>query len=95
MCTIDSVGSEANRMERSHPQPWVGESPLAPHGSAKWLYWNRNERRAHAKFFRTDRLTVAMELGTWRCGRSGGAAGSATTGNGTVTRKSPTARFGT
>jgi len=26
--------------------------------------------------------TVAIELGTWRCGRSGGAAGSVTGGNG-------------
>jgi hypothetical protein len=28
------------------------------------------------------RWTVAIELGTWRCGRSGGAAGSVTSGNG-------------
>jgi hypothetical protein len=34
------------------------------------------------------RWTVAIELGSWRCGRSGGAAGSVTSGNGSFAKLS-------
>ena len=40
--------------------------------------------RLDARWAMRRRLTVAMDVGTWRSGRSGGAAGSVTFGKGSV-----------
>src|SRR5262249_21389884 len=49
-------------------------------GKRRMQHWHRCRVVAIATASR--RWTVAIELGTWRCGRIGGAAGSITTGNG-------------
>ena len=45
-----------------------------------WQHWHRGGVRAMARAI-TTRME-AIELGTWRSGRIGGAAGSITGGNG-------------
>ena len=47
---------------------------------AAWQQGHRDRRLARATARR--RRMVAIEFGTWRSGRSGGAAGSVTVGNG-------------
>ena len=49
-------------------------------GKRRAQHWHL--RRVVAIATANRRWIVAIELGTWRCGRIGGAAGSITTGNG-------------
>src|SRR6266436_233218 len=57
----------------------------------KFRLWLRGKRRRRQHWHRCKvvaiatammRRIVAIELGTWRCGRIGGASGSVTTGKG-------------
>jgi len=49
-------------------------------GMLRMQHWHRGRVGAMATANR--RWMVAIEFGTWRCGRIGGAAGSVTAGNG-------------
>src|SRR5215813_3664714 len=49
-------------------------------GIRRMQHWHRGRVGAIATANR--RWIVAIEFGTWRCGRIGGAAGSVTAGNG-------------